>query len=1071
MRKSIQRLTASFMAVMLAVGAAPVSERTADLPLFDKIAPVSVEAASSYILEQSGWLESAYVKWTTVPNATGFEAYVKASSASTWTKLDNQLVRKYPTYFRADALGLPAGTYQMKIVPYINGTKDESKAFTTDDLTVTAHDRSGAAFASKSYFNDSTNPPGAYNADGSLKSGAQVIYVTKDTAKTVTANIITSSKGAEKITGLQAILTGKEKGLDNTPLDIRIIGTVSASDVDSFGSSEEGIQIKGKGYTEMNITIEGVGDDASVNGFGFLVRQAGNIEFRNFALMAFMDDGLSLDTKNGDVWIHNMDVFYGATGGDADQAKGDGSIDIKANSQFITVAYCHFWDSGKSSLCGMKSESGPNYITYHHNWFDHSDSRHPRIRTMSVHVYNNYFDGNAKYGVGAALNSNAFVESNYFNNCKYPMLISRQGNDMNDGKGTFSGENGGIIKAYNNVIKGATGYKPYASSDGVDFDAYEVSSRTATVPSNVTTKQGGNAYNNFDTVNSDCLGVSASDVDDPDTVPAKVMKYAGVQGSAIITDSARSKYTALTTANYYSVDSDLKSFVIAYRSPVVKIGGLDAGGEVASYETEASTEATSQATEQTSKSEETSKEASTEPTTAAVIYDYNVEVPFNNGYDFSGKTGYLVYDSASTKGAYTSLREKKAVVDEDGNEVKVDGKTQYEEKDITFNGFDGEIEDAGVLIENGKATVVDNDTIVMVKLNLPFTTSDNKYTLSGTFTPSIKGSNWTILQLYNESGNTEIGGIRINDKNKYCIRTGTNNSSLVDTGVATAANKAVDYEITVDKTAKTVMFKLTSGDSTGTKVVSFSGADTIDMLRFVTATTGKRNVTVGNVAIAKASDVVPAGNGDVYKDGAVNEIDAKYLLKYLSGINILEAKFDIGQGNCNGDEKLDILDVQYILAHPSTVQSTTEATTEATTEGTTEATTSVTGVEVPVGAAGNVFSVPDSYTSGQTVGIYTVTGNKSTSNGYAVVNGTKYTSCIKLETKTSIKVNAPSAGKLYVVFGTADTKYNLKLDDVKKTGAKSGGCGLLVLDLSAGERTITKADTGNIFYMSFVPNS
>lgn len=86
---------------------------------------------------------------------------------------------------------------------------------------------------------------------------------------------------------------------------------------------------------------------------------------------------------------------------DADQAKGDGTTDIKDDSQYITVAYNHYFDSGKSSLCGMKSEAGPNYIDYHHNWFDHSDSRHPRVRTMSVHVWNNYYDGCAKYGVGA----------------------------------------------------------------------------------------------------------------------------------------------------------------------------------------------------------------------------------------------------------------------------------------------------------------------------------------------------------------------------------------------------------------------------------------------------------------------------------------------------------------------------------------------------------------------------------------------------------------------------------------------------------------------------------------------
>ena len=102
------------------------------------------------------------------------------------------------------------------------------------------------------------------------------------------------------------------------------------------------------------------------------------------------------------------------------------------------------------ALCGMTSETGENFISYHHNWFDHSDSRHPRVRTMTVHVYNNYFDGISKYGVGATTGSNVFVESNYFRNTNKPMMISLQGTDIVNGEknATFSGETGGMIKAY-----------------------------------------------------------------------------------------------------------------------------------------------------------------------------------------------------------------------------------------------------------------------------------------------------------------------------------------------------------------------------------------------------------------------------------------------------------------------------------------------------------------------------------------------------------------------------------------------------------------------------------------------
>ena len=72
---------------------------------------------------------------------------------------------------------------------------------------------------------------------------------------------------------------------------------------------------------------------------------------------------------------------------------------------------------------------------------------------MSVHIWNNYYDGVAKYGVGATTGASAFVEANYYRNCNKPMLISMQGSDIgSDGKGTFSSEDGGIIKSYKNIF-------------------------------------------------------------------------------------------------------------------------------------------------------------------------------------------------------------------------------------------------------------------------------------------------------------------------------------------------------------------------------------------------------------------------------------------------------------------------------------------------------------------------------------------------------------------------------------------------------------------------------------------
>ena len=462
---------------------------------------VNNEDGKVEITEAKGWLESAYVKFKKFGGYTLYHVYIKGGNFASYTRIDSMLVRSYGETYRADMVGLRAGSYDMKVVPVSKGKEIEANANEATAMAVLNYDRSGFAHLNN-------KGVGAYNDNGTLKSDARVIYVTAQTAKTVTCDVKTGSKATNvtTCTGLQSIIDAYQKGYETRPLDVRFIGLVEKDDLDAISSSSEGLQIKGKkAYSNLYITLEGIGDDATLRGFGLLVRNAANVELRNFAIMRCMDDCVSLDTDNKFIWVHHLDFFYGQKGSDADQAKGDGTTDIKDDSQYITVAYNHYFDSGKSSLCGMKSESGPNYIDYHHNWFDHSDSRHPRVRTMSVHVWNNYYDGCAKYGVGATTGSSVFVERNYFRATKDPMLISQQGTDAK-GNGTFSGETGGMIKSYGNVYadKGtSSNYTPITQNESAtSFDCYEVASSDEQVPGSVKALVGGTTYNNFDTNSS-----------------------------------------------------------------------------------------------------------------------------------------------------------------------------------------------------------------------------------------------------------------------------------------------------------------------------------------------------------------------------------------------------------------------------------------------------------------------------------------------------------------------------------------------------------------------------------------
>ena len=516
------------------------------------------------ITEAKGWQESAYLKWAPFEGASSYNVYVGDK------KIDAQLIRQYASYYRADVLGLKAGTYSVKVVPVNAEGAEIAGANTASNLVVKSYNREG--FAHFKYAG-----VGAYNNDGTLKAGAKVLYITAKTAKTVSTTVNTGKQ--ETITGLQSIIDAYSKGKDKTPIAFRIIGKISLSDLDHISSSAEGLQVKGKGaHSEMNMTFEGVGEDATVYGFGFLLRNTKSVEFRNFAIMRCLDDAMSLDTKNYHVWIHNMDLFYGKKGGAADQAKGDGTVDIKGDSKYVTVAYNRFWDNGKASMCGMKSETGENWITYHHNWFDHSDSRMARVRTMSVHMYNNYYQHNDVYGIGATSGSSIFMESNYFDAVKRPIMSSLQGTDAM-GDGTFSGENGGLIKAYGNVFANKPenfSYIPY-SENNTSFDAYEVSNPSEQVPTSVKTLVGGTSYNNFDTNSSVMYTYVADKAED---VPSIVEGFYGagrlnhgdidfvIPDETVVTNGHQQPWPALA------------SLLDAYTSGVVKVfGESNAAGE------------------------------------------------------------------------------------------------------------------------------------------------------------------------------------------------------------------------------------------------------------------------------------------------------------------------------------------------------------------------------------------------------------------------------------------------------------------------------------------------------------
>ena len=507
------------------------------------VAPMTRNISIAYAAEASvkinaavGYAEGMYATWGAVSGADGYNVYVDG------TQIDSELIRQYSGYMRADAVGLKAGNHTIKVVPIINGTPDTSKA-AENTADVYAHDRSGFAF-------NNGKALGAYNADGTLKSGAVVVYVTKDNKDSVKADI-----GGTTATGFQNIINAAQDS--SVPVCIRCIGNITDP-----ATLDKGDLLIDK--VKCGLTIQGIGSDTTFNGFGVRIKGSSDVEIANIGLMncdSSEGDAVGLQQDNDHVWVHNNDFFYGDPGSDADQVKGDGALDTK-KSQYVTHSYNHFWDCGKTHLNG-NGDTTLNYITYHHNWYDHSDSRHPLVRVSSaVHCYNNYYDGVAKYGMIARLGSSVFAESNYFKDTNSPILISQQGTDIADGD-PIASDAGGMIKSYGNIYDNTE--KPITHADSAtDFDCYEASAASEAVPSSYKTKKGGTSYSNFDT-SSSMYSYSADSAAD---VPSIVMAKAGrVDGGDFDWD-----FSDPSEDRNYDVISGLNSALDSYKDSIVAIG-------------------------------------------------------------------------------------------------------------------------------------------------------------------------------------------------------------------------------------------------------------------------------------------------------------------------------------------------------------------------------------------------------------------------------------------------------------------------------------------------------------------
>lgn len=262
----------------------------------------------------------------------------------------------------------------------------------------------------------------------------------------------------------------REKNKSTTPAIVWLSGTFTAAD--GRDSSSPWFDIK----RTSNITIYGT-DGFRMQHVGFFLNEAQNIILRNiYIVMPKADngaDGISMqESKN--VWVDHC------TFESVNQTKDyeDGSCDITHATSGVTVSWCHFVKTQKSSLVGhsnSNTEDKAITATYHHNFFDGSSSRHPRVRFGRVHVYNNLFNGCTTYGVGSAYEAMVLVEHNCFDGvrlptdiCTYPAKPSGSSWVSN-----LTGSVAGFLYAENNELlnRPADATDPYPMTN-VEYKAY-----------------------------------------------------------------------------------------------------------------------------------------------------------------------------------------------------------------------------------------------------------------------------------------------------------------------------------------------------------------------------------------------------------------------------------------------------------------------------------------------------------------------------------------------------------------------------------------------------------------------
>jgi len=168
-------------------------------------------------------------------------------------------------------------------------------------------------------------------------------------------------------------------------------------------------------------TIVGVGKTGEIVGGGFFLRPGThNVIIRNLTIRdTYLEgdwagkkqdwDGLQMDTAHH-VWVDHCHFTR----------HGDGCIDSRLGTTYLTVSWCIFSDHHKTFGMGWhKPVTSQN--TLHHNWFRKTARRNPRTGgCLRLHLYNNYLQDVGIRGQWAGEGTHMLIENSLYDNVTSP---------------------------------------------------------------------------------------------------------------------------------------------------------------------------------------------------------------------------------------------------------------------------------------------------------------------------------------------------------------------------------------------------------------------------------------------------------------------------------------------------------------------------------------------------------------------------------------------------------------------------------------------------------------------------